>query len=73
MTDIEMIMMKKGEPNSTLIAICNNIANSVTRNEYDYWVARREQFFTEGKEAVEGTIRDDIEEGFYPPENNEWK
>lgn len=73
MNDIDMIMMKKDEPNSTLIAICNNIANSVTRNEYDYWVARREQFFTEGKAAVENTIRDDIEEGFYPPENTEWK
>lgn len=73
MNDIDMIMMKKDEPNSTLIAICNNIANSVTRNEYDYWVARREQFFTEGRDAVEGTIRDDIEEGSYPQETFKWK
>lgn len=73
MNDIDMIMMKKSEPDSTLIAICNNIANSSTRNEYDYWVARREQFFTEGKDAVQDTIRDDIEEGSYPQENSEWK
>lgn len=73
MNDIDMIMMKKSEPDSTLIAICNNIASSGTRNEYDYWVARRKQFFTEGRDAVADTIRDDIEEGSYPQENSEWK
>lgn len=43
-----------------LIEICNRIADSVTADEYNYWCARREQFFKEGADAVEATISDDI-------------
>lgn len=50
----------------TLIEINQNIANSVEKKEYDYWVARRAQFYEEGIEAVNLTIEDDIAEGFYP-------
>lgn len=50
----------------TLIEINQNIANSVEKEEYDYWVARRTQFYEEGIEAVNSTIEDDFAEGFYP-------
>lgn len=49
----------------TLKQICTNIAQAVEKNEYEYWIARREQWFEEGPEAVQNTIEDDIAEGFY--------
>lgn len=49
----------------TLYEICKNITNSVDKEEYDYWIARRAQYFEEGIEAVHNTIEDDIAEGFY--------
>lgn len=55
-----------------LIEICNRIADSVTADEYNYWCARREQFFEEGAAAVEATISDDIAENFYPEETFPW-
>lgn len=57
---------KEQEERGMLIDICNMIANSTTKEEYDYWTARREQFFEEGAAAVQATINDDIAEGFYP-------
>lgn len=50
----------------TLIEICKSIANAVEKEEYDYWVARREQWFEDGPAATNSTIEDDITEGFYP-------
>lgn len=49
----------------TLLDICNKIFEAVEKEEYDYWIARREQFMEEGAEAVQATIEDDIAEGFY--------
>lgn len=49
----------------TLFEICENIANTVEKEEYDYWIARRDQWFEEGQEATNLTIEDDIAEGFY--------
>lgn len=61
------------EGRQMLIDICNRIADSTTTEEYNYWVARRTQFFEEGEEAVRATIQDDIAEGFYPEESGEWE
>lgn len=55
-----------------LIEICNRIADSVTADEYNYWCARREQFFEEGAAAVEATISSDIVENVYPEETFPW-
>jgi hypothetical protein len=85
MTDMEMIFLKgsigeetdlnflkKKEDDTMLIEICNRIADSVTADEYNYWCARREQFFEEGAAAVEATISDDIAENLYPEETFPW-
>lgn len=48
----------------TLKQICANIAQAVEKNEYEYWIARREQWFEDGPEATNATIEDDIAEGF---------
>ena len=61
------------EDTRMLIEICNRIADSVTADEYNYWCARRDQFFEEGAAAVEATISDDIAEHFYPEETFPWK
>lgn len=61
---------KKQEGKGMLIDICNMIANSTTKEEYDYWTARRKQFFEEGAAAVQATIDDDIAEGFYPEDSD---
>jgi hypothetical protein len=53
-----------------LIDICTMIANSTTKDERDYWIERKEQFFKEGAAAVESTIIDDIAEGFYPEDSD---
>lgn len=50
-------------PKLSLIQINEMIANSVEREEYEYWCARRDQFYEEGIEAVNNTVEDDIEEG----------
>lgn len=47
----------------TLIEINKNIYNSVEKEEFDYWMARRQQFYEEGIEAVDSTIEDDIADG----------
>lgn len=60
------------EDTRMLIEICNRIADSVTADEYNYWCARRDQFFEEGAAAVEATISDDIAEHFYPEETFPW-
>lgn len=60
------------EDTRMLIEICNRIADSVTADEYNYWCARREQFFEEGVAAVQATISDDIAEHFYPEETFPW-
>lgn len=56
---------KEQEEKGMLIDICNMIANSTTKEEYDYWTARREQFFKEGAKAVQDTITEDIAKGSY--------
>ena len=48
----------------TLKQICANIAQAVEKNEYEYWIARREQWFEDGPEVTNATIEDDITEGF---------
>lgn len=48
----------------TLKQICANIAQAVQKEEYDYWIARREQWFEDGPEITNATIEDDIAEGF---------
>lgn len=63
---------KEQEERGMLIDICNMIANSTTKEEYDYWCARKDQFFNEGAAAVQATITDDIAEGFYPEETFPW-
>lgn len=63
---------KQQEEKRMLIDICNRIADSVTADEYNYWRARKDQFFKEGAEAVQATITDDIAEGFYPEETFPW-
>lgn len=63
---------KEQEEKGMLIDICNMIANSTTKEEYDYWCARKDQFFNEGAAAVQATITDDIAEGFYPEETFPW-
>ena len=55
--------MKKIE-RITLKQICANIAQAVEKEEFDYWIARREQWFEDGPEATSLTIEDDIAEGF---------
>lgn len=61
---------KEQEERGMLIDICNMIANSTTKEEYDYWCARKEQFFNKGAAAVQATITDDIAEGFYPEDSD---
>lgn len=63
-------LKKEQEEKGMLIDICNMIANSTTKEEYDYWCARKEQFFNEGATAVQATIDDDIAEGFYPEDSD---
>lgn len=63
---------KEQEERGMLIDICNMIANSTTADEYNYWCARKDQFFEEGAAAVQATISDDIAEGFYPEETYPW-
>ena len=64
---------RREEENKMLVEICNRIANATTKNEYNYWQARKDQFFEEGEDAVRATILDDIAEGFYPEESGEWQ
>ena len=47
----------------TLLQINKNIFNAVEKEELDYWMARREQYYEEGLEAVNLTIEDDITDG----------
>lgn len=61
---------KQQEEKRMLIDICNRIANSTNREEYDYWCARKDQFFREGADAVQATIADDIAEGSYPQDRD---
>lgn len=61
---------KQQEEKRMLIDICNRIANSTNREEYEYWCARKDQFFREGAAAVQATISDDIAEGSYPQDSD---
>lgn len=61
---------REQEEKGMLIDICNMIANSTTKEEYDYWMARKDQFFKEGAAAVQATIDDDIAEGLYPKDSD---
>lgn len=63
--------LKKGGQDKMLVEICRKIAGSVTREEYTYWIARKEQFFKEGAASVQNTIKNDIAEGFYPQESED--
>lgn len=66
----ERQLEKEQEEKGMLIDICTMIANSTTKDERDYWIERKEQFFKEGAAAVESTIIDDIAEGFYPEDSD---
>lgn len=81
MDDMDLLFMRgeysednnnQEEDTRMLIEICNRIADSVTADEYNYWCARRDQFFEEGAAAVQATISDDIAEHFYPEETFPW-
>lgn len=61
---------KEQEERGMLIDICNMIANSSTKEEYDYWCARKDQFFKEGAKAVQDTITEDIAKGSYPQDSD---
>lgn len=44
----------------TLKQICANIAQAVEKEEYDYWIEKREQWFEDGPEITSLTIEDDL-------------
>lgn len=46
----------------TLKQICANIAQAVEKEEFDYWVEKREQWFEDGPEVTNLTIENDIKE-----------
>ena len=46
-----------------LVEINRKIANSTTREEFEYWRARREEFYSTGAEFVNETIEEDKKMG----------
>ena len=55
----------------TLLEINKKIANSVEKEEFEYWKARREDFYRVGADFVAETIEEDKKMGILT-ESGEW-